>query len=194
MTGKTMLVGAAVLIAAVATTAAMAAGSAKGPKKLVLRPSDFPSGTTGAQTFTAPGTIGKSYSITFNFHAGTREEEVTSEVTVATNAANAAHVYAIVVGGNTGLEGDTIVRLPSYGDRQTADFFLGPLRGGARRARGEVIVRRRNVVWQLTVESCGPYAPAGCLGGVTPPDLTKAQAIAELKKYAPKQKARVGNG
>jgi hypothetical protein len=37
---------------------------------------------------------------------------------------------------------------------QHADFFAGP-----DNSRGEVIVRKNNVVWVLTVENCGPSAP-----------------------------------
>jgi hypothetical protein len=50
------------------------------------------------------------------------------------------------------------------------------------------------VVWRLSFESCGPTAPSGCFFGRTPPKTTKAQALAALRKWAQKQKARVGTG
>lgn len=179
----------AIALLALAAPAALAGTAAKSPKALVLRVADFPRGATSGQAFTVPGKLASSYSISFNVRNGRREEVVTTEVAVARSPAGAARVYATTVAGNTGLPGHTPVPLPVYGDQQTADFFASP-----QRARGEVIVRRGRIVWHLTVESCGPLAPAGCLGGVTPPKLTKVEAIAELRKYAPRQKARVGRG
>jgi hypothetical protein len=132
--------------------------------------------------------------VTFNFHNGPQEEEVTSDVAVARNPGDAKSVYKRTVAAGIGLKGITVLRLPAYGDQQHADFFSGPNAGGAARARGELIIRKHDVVWTLTVENCGPYAPAGCLDSATPPKMTKAQAMAELKKYALKQRARIGNG
>ena len=185
MTGRTGIVFAATLLTATATATAFASGVLKNPKALVLQQSDFARGATAGVNFTAPGTLAKTYSVTFNFRNGSREEEVTSSVAVARNSGNAARVYKITVGGNTGFKGDTVFHLPAYGDEQYADF-------NPTRARGELIVRKGTVVWDLTVENCGPLAPAGCLGGATPPKMTKAQALAELKRYARKQKARIG--
>jgi hypothetical protein len=176
------------VVAAGAT--ALAASAAKDPKTLVLQPSDFPAGATRQPLGSViSGGVAKIYTVTFNFRKGSREEEVTSDLAVSTNPRDAATEYKLMVAQNTGLKGDTALHLPAYGDEQYADFFLSPMR-----ARGEVIVRKNNVVWNLTIENCGPLAPAGCLGGSTPPKLTVSQALAELKKFAPKQKARVGSG
>jgi hypothetical protein len=57
---------------------------------------------------------------------------------------------------------------------------------------GEVVVHKGNIVWMVTVQSCSHLAPGGCLLGTTPPKMAAAQALAELKKYALKQKARIG--
>jgi hypothetical protein len=84
----------------------------------------------------------------------------------------------------TRLPGSFPFKLRAYGDEQRAEYQPDP-------GRGVLVVHLRNVVWKLVVEDCGPLSPAGCLGGVTPPKLTRAQALAELKKYAPKQERRV---
>jgi hypothetical protein len=179
-------------LAAVVACGALAGGAAKDPKAVVLQGSDLPAGAV-RQPYGAVvnGGTARIFSVTFNFKNGANEEEVTSFAAVAKDKEAAESTYRLQVAGNTGLPGDTIVKLPSYGDEQTADFFS---KGSAARARGEVIVRRNNVVWSVTVENCGPYSPYGCSGGKTPPNITTAQALAELKKLAPRQKARVGSG
>jgi hypothetical protein len=190
MTRRTMvaLVGAAVLLAA--TSSVLASSAAKNPRTLVLQPSDFPAGATRQPLgkVTSAG-IAKIFTVTFNFRKGTAEEEVTSDVAVATKPKDAATEYGLQVAAYTGFKGSTKVRLPSYGDEQYAEYLVN-----AERARGQLIVRKNNVVWTLTVENCGTLAPYGCVGGKTPPKMSKPQAIVELKKYALKMKARVGRG
>jgi len=180
--------------AALLATAAAAAG--KDPKTLALRKADFPA---GAVQFPVPdptvrGPLSSFYSVTFNFKQGGGEEEVTSYVNVSKNADTAKGVYRMQVALNSGLPGTTVVKLPAYGDQQYSAFLKGPKRGGYSRDRAELVVRKGLVVWELAAESCGPWAPYGCNWGRTPPNLTKAQALAELRRYAPKVKARVGSG
>jgi hypothetical protein len=199
MTGRrtlTVVVAVSAAILAPAATAALAMTAAKDPKTLALRKSDFP---PGAVQFPVPdstvkGPLTSFYSVTFNFRTLSREEEVTGYVGVSSSSGETAAQYRIHVAVNSGLEGTTVLKLPRYGDEQYAAFIQGPKTGGYSRARGELVVRKGKVVWDLTVESCGPFAPYGCTAGRTPPNLTRAQAIAELKKYAAKQKARVGKG
>src|SRR5262249_29705764 len=153
---------------------------------------DFPSGVQ----FPNPDTTVKGpstsfYSVTFNFKKGGVEEEVTGYVSVGANAGAAAADYRLHVGENSGLPGTTGLQLPKYGDQQYAAFIKGPKRGGRSRDRAEVVVRKGLVTWDLTVESCGPWAPYGCNWGITPPNLSKAVAASELRKYAAKQKAYV---
>jgi hypothetical protein len=180
------------LAAALLATAASAGG--KDPKTLALRKADFPN---GAVEFPVPnrtvrGPLTSFYSVTFNFKRGGGEEEVTGYVSVGANASAAAGDYRMHVALNSGLPGTTVLKLPAHGDQQYAAWIKGPKRGGYSRDRAELVVRKGLVTWDLTVESCGPWAPYGCAGGTTPPNLTKAQAVAELRKYAAKQKTRVG--
>jgi hypothetical protein len=85
------------------------------------------------------------------------------------------------------FRGESILKLPSYGDEQFADYL--PL---ATRPHGQLIVRKDKVVWYLTVENCTPLS-ISCYGtSRTEAPIGKAKAIAELKKYGLKQKARVG--
>ena len=67
------------------------------------------------------------------------------------------------------------VQVPSYGDEQAA--LLNPDPIGV-----SLVVRKGAVVWQLGV------GPAGVLV------MTRAQVLADLRKYAAKQKRRVGAG
>jgi len=159
---------------------------AKGP--LPLQKSDFPPGAVSGPG--APSIVagkGKDVSSTFNFRVGSREEEVTSDVVVWKTAAEAATGYRITLGAYTRLPNSTALRLPAYGDEQVAEFEKQP-------GMAQVIVHRGNIVWHVTVQDCGPLAPAGCLFGRTPPKLTLAQALGELRIYAARQKARIGNG
>lgn len=185
---RTLVCAGAAAGAFVLAAGAFAAAGAKSPKLLVLQKADVPSGATrqplGA---VVAGATAKVFTVTFNFRNGAREEEVTNLVASASSAANAETEYRLHVGGETGFKGDTVLRLPAYGDEQYADF-------NPARARGELIVRKGNVVWTLTVENCSTLSPYGCVGGTTPPKMTKAQALSELKRYAPKEKARVGGG
>ena len=185
----------ALTVLATAGAALATAGRTKDPKTLALRKTDFP---TGAVQFPVPdstvrGPFSSFYSVTFNFRAGSREDEVTNYVSVSSESGDAASQYRSQVSQGSG-KGATVLKLPSYGDQQYAAFLEGPNVQGYSRARGMVVVRRKSVVWTLTVESCGPFAPYGCNFGTTPLNLTQAKAVAELKEYAPKEKARVGRG
>jgi hypothetical protein len=189
---RTICVALATLVAA---GTALGATAARDPKTLALRKSDVPPGSVQfpVPDSTVRGPSSSFYSVTFNFRRGSREREVTSYVSVSSKAGDAATQYRIQAGG-AGGKGATPVRLPSYGGQEYAAFVQGPKVRGESRAYGIVVVRRKSVVWSLTVESCGPFAPYGCNFGTTPPNLTKAQAVAELETFAPIQKKRVGNG
>jgi hypothetical protein len=177
---------AAALVAGLTGAAASAALAAN---TYILQKSDFPAGAISGPTAPAivSGANGKDYSATYNFKAGPREEEVTSDVVVWKKASDAASNYRITLGGYTHLPHSTAYKLPAYGDEQVAEYE--PEAG-----MGEVVVHKGNIVWMVTVQSCSHLAPAGCVLGTTPPKMTAAQALAELKKYALKQKARIGSG
>jgi len=87
------------------------------------------------------------------------------------------------------FKGESILKLPAYGDEQYADYLPKPTR-----PHGQLIVRKGSVVWYLTVEDCTPLA-ASCYGtSRTEAPIAKAQATLELTKYGAKQKARAGAG
>jgi hypothetical protein len=176
---------AAILLAAGAVTAALAASA----PKLTLQKSDFPAGAVPGVS--SPGiTHGpteKEYASTYHFLVGGHEEEVTSDVVVSKKTADLESDYKITLGGYTHLPHSTAYKLPTYGDEQVAEYE--PEAG-----MGEVVVRKGNIAWMVTVQNCGPFAPSGCRLGTTPPKLTANQALAELKKYALKQKTRISTG
>jgi hypothetical protein len=186
MTRRLPSATAAILAAALATTA-LAASAPKDPKTLVLQQSDVPAGARPGLSGPIPAGKKKAYTVTFNFRIGSREEELTSYAEVWKDAAGAKAGYTTAVAGYSGFGNEKVLQLPASGDEQHSDFNPTP-------ARGQLIVRKNRVVWRLTIQSCGPLAPAGCLFGRTPPKMTQAQALSELAKYAPRQKARVGNG
>lgn len=162
---------AAATLAATTKPAALALGTkdvSAGAKTLVIV--DFPT----------------SYSAAINFKAGSREEELTTAVWVG----NSKAAYEQQVEMNSGFPKEKSLHLPSYGDQQIASF-ISTTNAGAPRAYGVLVVRKGNVVWSLTVESCGAGAPAGCVFGPTPRAMTQTQAISELERYAKKQAARI---
>ena len=71
----------------------------------------------------------------------------------------------------------TVLRLPAYGDEQMA-LFQSPKLGSL----AQLLVRRNSVVWQLEIQGGGLLV------------IPKPTLLAELKKYAAKQNARVGRG
>jgi len=177
--------GAAAALAAAGASAA----SAPNPKALVLQKADLPVGAVKGPSYTAsPSTFGnREYWVTYNVRAAGREEVLTSEAAASAAAGRATAGYRVMLATETGLPGASALKLPSYGREQRAEYQPDP-------GLGVLVVHQGNVVWRLAVQDCGPQSPAGCLGGVTPPKLTRSQAVAELEKYARKQKARVGKG
>jgi hypothetical protein len=184
-------VSVAAALLAVAAPVALAAATAKNPKALVLRQSDFPRGTRVGTSFGVKGPLSNQYAVGFEIRPGdmTREEDVSVQLWVAKDVAAAKGVYQQTVASYTGLKGEVTLKLPSYGDEQFADYLPNPSR-----PHGQLIVRRNTVVWYLTVENCTPLS-FSCYGtSRTEKPIGRAKATAELKKYAAKQKARVGKG
>jgi hypothetical protein len=183
--------------------AVSAASSAPSPKALALRSFDFPAGAKRLVIIDESGPGGKAYAASFNFKVGVREEEVTDQVWYVPNnakapvpglAAGPKVTYANEVGTISGFTGEKSLTLPRYGDEQTAKWADYKNSDGAERARAALVVRKGNVIWTLIVEDCGVISTSGCALGPMPPKITQAQAVAELKKYAAMQKARIGNG
>jgi hypothetical protein len=138
------------------------------------------------------GASGKVYSASFSFKVGGRDEDVTDLVEVAPNASGANSMYASYVGQNSGFPGEKSLHVPCYGEEQIANWASYKNSDDAPRARAALVVRKGNVIWVLNVENCGVLSPNRCIFGPTPPRISEAQAVAELKRYAAKQKARVG--
>jgi hypothetical protein len=196
----TMLAAVAALVITTAAGARTAAPS--DPKQIVLQASDFPAGTRPGSSYGVPGADAKSYTAAFSIKPGDmrREEDVGIELWVAKDTATAKQIYQQQLATYTSkgpqigdfkkaFKGESILKLPSYGDEQFADYL--PI---ATRPHGQLIVRKNRVVWYLTVENCTPLS-ISCYGtSRTEAPIGKAKAIAELKKYGSKQKGRVGGG
>jgi hypothetical protein len=187
-------------IAALAVAAGAAGSSGKSPKALALQLSDFPSGTLAVPGSELHGALASTYTASFEIRPGDikREEDVQIQIWVASTVAGAKQIYQETLDTYTGkgpqigafakgFKGEVALPLNGFGDEQFADYLPNP-----QRPHGQLIVRRGSVVWYLTVENCTPFAPA-CHGTsrVEPP-IGKAVALAELRKYGTKQKARVG--
>lgn len=191
-----------VAAAALVCGAALAGTSPAIPKSLALRLSDFPAGSKVAGTSHSTGPGGSVFSATFNFKVGDREEEVTDAVWYIPKGAKPP-VPGLVVGPTatyrnevsqvSGFRGEQPVAVGSYGDQRTANWADYTNADGAHRARAALVVLEGRYVWELIVENCGVLSSYGCAFGPTPPKITKAVAVAELRRYALEQKARMKN-
>jgi hypothetical protein len=198
-----MIVRAAQLTSVVALAGAAAALAAPSPKTLALKSSDFPAGAKMLVISNQSGPGGTVYDVVFyGFKVGGHEEEVADKVWYVPKNAKAPvpglvagpeSTYKSEVGQISGFKGEKTLSVPRYGDEQTAEFADYTNADGAKRAFGALVVRKGNIIWVVSVENCSsPLAPASCIFGVTPPKIAQATALVELKKYAAKQKARVG--
>ena len=180
----------------------MAAAAPPNLKRLVLQASDLPAGTRADPGYGINGPTASTYTSTFQIRPGDlrREEDVEIQVWFAKDVAGAKTIYEQTLSTYTGkgpkigpfkdaFKGESILKLPAYGDEQYADYLPKPTR-----PHGQLIVRKGNLVWYLTVENCTPLA-ASCYGtSRTEAPIGKAKATAELKTYGAKQKARIGAG
>ena len=181
----------AAVIAAIATAAvilagaALAAEAARDPLRLVLQRVDMPAGakwTNGrmpasfARGLAAQGLRGRAAFHSTQIPLGTaRYKAVDGLVVVVADAAQGRRAFRLFREDLAPRAQDT-VRLPSYGDQQLATVTTRPT------VKAEVLVRKGAVVWQLEVATGGTAV------------MTRAQALGELKKYATKQKRRIGRG
>jgi hypothetical protein len=185
MRNKFILIAAAALAAA--ALGAQAANSAADPSRIVLSRADFPSSTKytwgrmpanfarglGALGVKANGAF---YAAELRRGGSTKYESVQGLVVTTGSAAQARAAYAAFK-AQLQRESKTVLRLPGFGDEQIA-LYQSPKVG----SKAELLVRRNGVVWQLQVSGEGLLV------------IPKPQLLAELKKYAAKQKARVGTG
>lgn len=172
MTTRTILAAVAALVAAAMTTTALAASTAKDPKTMVLQKSDFPAGASLASKPIRDKTPQvNSYSVEYRYQTGSKTFDLISIASVmnprlAKNAFREARSLL--------QQGYRKISLPKYGDEQVA--------GLAREDNaGELWVRTGGTMWGIALNT----------GGVL---ITKADSIAQLKRFAPKQLKRVGSG
>lgn len=163
----------AVAVATVVATTALGAASAKDARQMVLQKSDFPPGARAS----AKGGDAMGYSVTWNYRTGTKPNQISSSAGVLPNRTTARAGFREFTSDLGPLA--RRIQLPKYGDEQVATFHV--LDGS------QLIVRKNTVVWALILQTFLTR------GGVTH-ELTKAEAIAEYKRLAPKMQSRVGNG
>jgi len=171
-----------VLLAAALAGSAFAASLARAPSQVMLLKSDFPTGTqyTWGKVPTNVIQAMKKLGITSSgaYYAATRyignkggSEIVSGSVYTTASSREARKAY--VAFARDYRSGTAKLTVPSYGDEQMTSYKPGS-------EIAELLVRRNTTVWSLSVQVMGV--------GV------QIQLPAELKKYAAKQKARVGAG
>lgn len=170
-----------------AAQAAPAAATAADPSRLMLARADFPAGTkytwgrmpaSFERGMAASGVKAKGayFAAELSRSGSTKYEAVRGLVVTTGSPAQARRAYnSIKTFARTGPK--SVVRLRSYGDAQIA-LYQSPKAG----SKAEILVRRNSVVWQVEVSGEGLLV------------IPKATLLAELEKYAAKQKRRVGGG
>ena len=163
-----------IAIAGLSTVAPAALAALKDPTKLVLRKTDFPAGArlTG-KSGPVGSAAGRGYSVTFTYRTGATPNELSSSVSVF-----AARSTAVAMFHEAKAEIGTVparLQLPKFGDEQIATFHV---LDGAR-----LMVRKGSIVWVLEWQTV-----------IGTREMTRAEAIAEMKRYGAKQMRRVGRG
>jgi hypothetical protein len=174
------------VVATVCATSALAGGVANDLLRLVLQRSDFPAKTRWSaarypsvdKTLATAGLQGKSVDYSAEVPLGSTETlHVRGRVVVLASADQARRMFAQYKGDVAlNLKLARIVRLPAYGDDQSAFTQAEP------GVRADLRVRRGAIVWRVEIILAGTEK------------YTPAQALAQLKTYAAKLKRRVGRG
>lgn len=173
---RSILLAAVVLAAAFAATAALAAAP-NTAKLLVLLKSDFPSGAVAKDGSGSATAAGSGYGVTYLYRTAGKPNELSASVAVFKSRSLAVQMFKEYRGEMSSAAPK--LKLPRYGEEQVADFSV---LGGSR-----LIVRTGSVVWVLELQTFLTRS------GQTH-ELTKAEAIAEYARYAPKQQSRVREG
>lgn len=180
-----------VLIAVVGITvsgSAIAAALAPSPMQLLLRKSDFPTAakyTSGqmpasfSQGLRALGVTAQGAFLSVQVATGTTKYRSIDGFVVVTDSAGQARTAfaAFKKEQALGFDKASRLRLPSYGDEQLALLQAPKLGSGA-----SLLVRKNTTVWLLDLSGGGLQV------------IPRATLIAELQKYARKQKTLVGAG
>ncbi len=170
----------AVVLAAAAT--ALAAPLTSDPLSLALRRQDCPSGARYSlgrlpdeivQGLRAIGVRGGGAFGACDYARSASGSLTLTFLVVSTQSASQARTA--FTSFKRELASQTSVALPPYGGQQLVVVERDP-------AKAELVVRTSTVVWQLSLEANGTKV------------LTGTQAIAGLKKFARKQKARIAAG
>jgi hypothetical protein len=174
MTARAILAGLAAFLAAVMTTTALARGTANDPRALVLQKSDFPTGARLTRKQADNNAQWRAYFVTHRFRGGSQMLDLRSWA-IVTSPRVARTVFR---GQRADLAGNPRIVLPRYGDEQIAVVARED-------NEGQLWVRKGGAVWGMSVNTAG----VGNWGLIT-----KAEAVAQLRRYAPKQMTRVGRG
>jgi len=159
---------------------ATAASLASDPAALIIKKTEFPSNakyTWGylpanvVQGLASIGVKGKGAYVSATIPKGTTNYQTINGMVLTTGSAGQAQkAYAAL---KAEIKNEAAQRFPTYGDEQLAVYHAKPS------GKAQLIVRRNSLVWQLEVAGGG---------------LSKAALLAELQKYAGKQKIHAGNG
>lgn len=172
MTTRRILAAVAAVVAATTTTA-LAASTANDPKTLVLQKSDFPAGARLVQKYTDKNPQVSSYMVQYRYKSGSKQFDLINTVAVMDRR---LAVSAFREARGQLQQGYRKITLPKYGDEQAAAL--------AREDNaGELWVRKGGTVWAISVNTAG----VGNWGLIT-----QAEAVAQLKQYAPKARKRAG--
>jgi len=162
------------LLVLATTGGAFAAASAlKDPSRLALRKTDFPGGATISNRYVSGSPDARSYSVEFKYRTAGKPQELSHVVSVVKNRSLATTTFRLARNEIATLA--KRVQLPAYGDEQVATFHVYD---GAR-----LIVRKNLVVWFLEWQTV--------IGGR---EMTRAEAVAEMKRYGAILKRRIGSG
>lgn len=155
-----------------ATTAQAAAPNKA--KTLVLQKADFPRATVAKDGGGSATASGSGYGVTYLYETAGKPNELSASVAVFKSRSLAVQMFR----ESRDELGSAVpkLKLPRYGDEQVADFSV---LGGSR-----LIVRTGSIVWVLELQTFLTRA------GRTH-ELTKKEAVAEYRRYAPKQQRRI---
>lgn len=173
---------AALLLAVLVPSVALAAGTTLDARRLALSERDLPPSPKRMsqkenRSAPLPGGTGHAYTTTFQFRVGRRTQAVGTIVLAAPSVAVARRAYAAAV-KEAKTSAAAPLTLTRLGDEQYAALFGRP---ALNEASGLVWVRKGTVVWQVQVSSVeNPFG------------FSKTEARAELTKYALRQRARIG--
>lgn len=172
---RSILAVSAILVGALASAGSIAS-AAREAKQLVLQKSDFPKAAAVRVTLQGRTPGGGGFA-TFEYLTGSAPNELSVSVAVVLSRAIAVAFFNDLKSDRPALV--RRIQLPKYGDEQLAYFGVA---GGS-----SLIVRKNAVVWAFELQTFLTR------GGKTH-ELTMAEAIAEYRRYAPKQQRRVGAG